>query len=467
MPACRSCRLLRTPAASPMSLPASAISLAQNSSRSQPSSMFHALSSGPPPSGVAIIRISGAGTPDLIRRLTNGARLPPPRAAMLRSIHAAQTGQLLDRSLLILFPGPNSFTGEDSAEIHCHGSPAIVSAILATLSQLGSRPAEAGEFTRRAFENGRIDLTQAEALADLIAAETDAQRDQALANAGGRLRALADGWRQRLIECMADIEAHLDFADEADVTSSAAGNLAPASRAIDQLHAEIAAALASAPVAERIRLGLAIAIIGPPNAGKSSLLNALARRDAAIVTPIPGTTRDLVEVHLNLAGRPAILIDTAGLRDTTDPVEAEGIARARTRAATADLVLNLGAPVDKANWLNIKNKIDQSADQPGIRNGTAHIAATTGAGLAELEQWLADWAEQRIPSGEPPAVTTARQAHLLEETRAFLAEAMLEPDPVLRADSLRAAAAALGRLTGHIDPEQVLGEIFGRFCIGK
>lgn len=425
------------------------------------------LSSGPPPAGVAVIRISGTGTFDLVRRLTGSMRLPPARAAMLRSILAAETCQLLDRALVIIFPGPNSFTGEDMAEIHAHGSPAVVSAILRTLSHLGARPAEAGEFTRRAFENGRIDLTQAEALADLIAAETDAQRDQALANAGGRLRQLADQWRSRLIAAMADVEAHLDFADEGDVAASTAGNMLPAEAAIRALETDIATALAAAPLAERVRHGLAIAIIGPPNAGKSSLLNALARRDVAIVTPIPGTTRDLVEVQLDLAGRPATLIDTAGLRDTADPVEAEGIARARARAATADLVLNLGQATGSANELPVRNRIDESGDAPGIRDGTAYISATTGAGLPELELQLATWAETRIPSGEPPAITTARQTHLLEETRAALQAALMESDAVLRADSLRAAAQSLGRLTGQVDPEQVLGAIFSRFCIGK
>ncbi len=425
--------------------------------------MFHALSSGPVPSGVAVIRISGPGTLALIAQLT-GAPLPPPRTAMLRSISA--DGRLIDRPLILIFPAPHSFTGDDVAEIHAHGSPAVVAAILALLAQHGSTPAEPGQFSRRAFENGRMDLTQAEALADLIAAETDAQRDQALANAGGRLRQLADDWRHRLIALMANIEAHLDFADEGDVADSAAHNLAPATSGIAALAHDIQTALATAPMAERIRQGLSIAIIGPPNAGKSSLMNALARRDVAIVTPIAGTTRDLIEVQLNLAGRPITLIDTAGLRDTQDPVEAEGIARARARAASADLVLNMGdTPV--ANSLRLVNRIDESGLPAGFHNGCAHISATSGAGLAELEQWLADWASDRIPAGEPPVVTSARQAHLLGETLGFLRAAIAESDPVLQAESLRSAADSLGRLTGRIDPEQVLGAIFSRFCIGK
>ena len=417
---------------------------------------IHALSSGAPPAGVAVIRISGPRALDIAGALIAPQKLPRPRTAMLRSIFAAKSRQLLDSALLITFPAPNSFTGEDSAELHLHGSPAIISAVQQSLAMLGSRPAEPGEFTRRAFENCRIDLTQAEALADLIAAETDAQRDQALGNAGGRLRDLAEQWRDRIVGLMADTEADLDFADEADVsvTAANAGALLLAS--------EIQSALATATTGERIREGLTIAVIGPPNAGKSSLINALAKRDVAIVTPFAGTTRDIIEVHLNLGGIPAILLDTAGLRETDDPVEAEGIARARARAASADLILSL----DPDNG-NIINKIDQMAVLPGVRNSVAHISAKTGAGIAEFEHWLANWARQQIPPGEPALVTQSRQAHWLAETRDCLIEAADQPDPVLRAESLRGAANALGRLTGRIDPDAVLGAIFSRFCIGK
>jgi len=374
---------------------------------------------------------------------------------MLRSIFAAETGQLLDSALIISFPGPASFTGEDMVEFHLHGSPAVVSAVQSSLARLGARPAEPGEFTRRAFENGRLDLTQAEALADLIAAETDAQRDQALSNAGGRLRNLAESWRTRIIGLLADSEADLDFADEADVETSRARP------AIGLLADEIAQALQSAKLGQRIRDGLTIAVVGPPNAGKSSLINALARRDVAIVTPHAGTTRDIIEVHLNLAGIPAVLLDTAGLRDTSDPIEAEGVARARARAATADLVLDLGENG------NIINKIDESSLPPGVQDDRIHISALTGAGLPELEAWLASWAQAQIPAGEPALVTQSRQQHWLAETLAALREAGTESDAVLQAESLRAAAAALGRLTGRIDPESVLGAIFSRFCIGK
>lgn len=419
---------------------------------------IHALSSGPPPSGVAVIRLSGEGAFRIAAALTGKARAPAPRTATLRRLYQPGTAHLIDRALLLTFPGPHSFTGEDVVEIHAHGSPAVVSALLAALSALGSRPAEPGEFTRRAFLHGRMDLTQAEALSDLLAAETDAQRDLALSNSGGRLRDSAHAWREQLIHILADLEADLDFADEGDVAETTGR---PAHQQLRALIAAIETALGAAPIAERIRHGLTIAIVGPPNAGKSSLLNALARRDVAIVTPHAGTTRDILEVHLNLGGRPATLLDTAGLRDTTDPIEAEGIARARARAETADLRLDLGEQG------NIRNKIDESQTPAGLYNGIFHISAKTGAGLADLEAWLTQWAAEQIPAGEPPLVSTDRQQKLLAETLLYAREAATEPDPVLAAESLRSAAHSLGRLTGQIDPETVLGAIFSRFCIGK
>ncbi|MCG2841857.1 tRNA uridine-5-carboxymethylaminomethyl(34) synthesis GTPase MnmE [Sandaracinobacter sp. RS1-74] len=419
---------------------------------------IHALSTGPLPSGVAVIRLSGEGVFDMVRNLTGTRRLPPPRTAMLRSILHPKTQQLLDKALIITFPGPNSFTGEDVAELHCHGSPAVVSALLRALTDLGSRPAEAGEFTRRAFLHGRMDLTQAEALSDLLAAETDAQRELALANSGGRLRAEAEHWRSQLIDILADMEADFDFADESDVAETPER---PANRQLAQLVASLETALNAAPLAERIRHGLTIAIVGPPNAGKSSLMNALARRDVAIVTPHAGTTRDVLEIHVDLAGRPATLLDTAGLRETADPIEAEGIARARARASSADLLLDLG------EGGNIRNKIDETGLPPGRHDGRFHLSARTGAGLAELESWLTQWAATQIPTGEPPLVSTERQRQLIAETLLYAREAQTQKDPVLAAESLRSAAHALGRLTGRIDPEAVLGAIFSRFCIGK
>jgi tRNA modification GTPase len=415
-----------------------------------------ALSSGLPPAGVAVIRLSGAGCLEAVARLVHP--LPPPRAAMLRSIRSVESRQHIDKALVLVFPGPDSFTGEDMAELHCHGSPAVVAAVQRELLALGLEPAEPGEFTRRAFGNGRIDLTQAEALADLIAAETEAQRDQALANAGGRLRRQAEIWREAILALRAETEADLDFADESDVA------IASTTEPLRSLAAAIESGLASAALAERVRHGLTIAVVGPVNAGKSSLVNALAAREVAIVTAVPGTTRDVIEVQLDLGGVPATLLDTAGLRDSTDPVEQEGIRRARARAATADLVLDLG---DSGAGLAVVNRIDETGDAPGIRGGKAYVSAVTGAGLEALRAHLVSWAATCVPRGEPALVTTARQAHLLAEARAFLREAESQPDSLLRAESLRLAARALGRLTGAVDPEDVLGAIFSRFCIGK
>jgi tRNA modification GTPase len=419
---------------------------------------IYALSSGLPPCGVAVIRISGEGALDVARGLMGRQQLPKPRTAALRRLLRPTDGQLLDEALVLTFPGPASFTGEDVVELHCHGSIAVIAAIQKALTDLGARPAEPGAFTRRAFETGRLDLTQAEALADLISAETESQRDQALAQAGGRLRGMADLWRQQLIELIADLEADLDFSDEGDIADSAASRTRDP---IARLAHTMQTALSTAPMAERVRHGLTIAIVGPPNAGKSSILNALVGREAAIVTPIAGTTRDVIEVHLDLAGRAAVLLDTAGLRETDDPVEAEGIRRARARAANADLVLDLGPHG------NVVNRIDESGLAPGVRGGRIHLSARTGAGLEDLRIWLADWAMEQIPSGEQPLVTTERQRLLLQETLERVQEAAAQVDPVLSAEALRGAAIALGRLTGQIDPEAILGAIFSRFCIGK
>lgn len=421
---------------------------------------IHALSSGLPPSGVAVIRISGDGAFEVARQLLAGGQLPRARSAGLRKLVRPTDGHVLDEALVLTFPGPNSFTGEDVVELHCHGSIAVVAAIQGALGRLGVRAAEPGEFTRRAFESGRLDLTQAEALSDLIAAETESQREQALAQAGGRLRGLADRWRADLIAIAADLEAGLDFSDEADVADALAASQQSAV-ALERLGDEMAEALATAPLAERVRNGLTIAVIGPPNAGKSSLVNSLAGRSVAIVTPVAGTTRDVIEVHLDLAGRPAILLDTAGLRDTSDPVEAEGIARARQRAAAADLVLDLGPGG------NIVNRIDESGKVPGVRDGRVYVSAQTGAGIDSLVQWLSVWAAAQIPSGEPPVVTNARQRELLESALAAVRQAAAITDPVLVAEEVRSGAVALGRLTGQISPEEILGAIFSRFCIGK
>lgn len=419
---------------------------------------IHALSSGALPAGVAVVRLSGTGALDIARRLIAPQQLPPPRTALLRSISAANSGQLIDRALVIQFPAPHSFTGEDVVEIHCHGGIAVVRALLDALAEAGSRPAEAGEFTRRAFLNGRLDLIEADALGDLIAAETEVQRRYALSADRQRLAELASNWRQRIIACLARLEADLDFADEGDVADAGAMAIAAEAAA---LASELRSAAASAASAERIRAGLSIAILGPPNAGKSSLLNALAKRDVAIVTPHAGTTRDIIEVHLDLGGRAATIADTAGLRDTDDPIEAEGIARARARAAAADLRLDLGQNG------NIVNKIDETGARPGHYDGKFHLSARTGAGLDVLEAYLVDWARTAVPAAEFPLVANARQQRILESAAAALTEASSESDAVLAAESLRRAVVAFDRLSGRVDAEEVLDEVFGRFCIGK
>ncbi len=421
-------------------------------------SAIHALSSGSVPAGVAVIRLSGDTAFAIAQTLLGGRALPPPRTAMLRSIFAANSAQLIDRALILCFPAPHSFTGEDVVEIHCHGSPAVVAAVLQALSELGARAAEAGEFTRRAFLNGRLDLTEAEALGDLIAAETELQHRLALSNDRGRLRNQAEHWRQRIIALLAELEANLDFSDEGDVADRAAAAM---DAGLSDLAQELQQALTGSHIAERIRHGLTIAIIGPPNVGKSSLLNALARRDVAIVTPHAGTTRDVIEVHLDLGGRAALLLDTAGLRETDDPIEAEGIARARQRAAAADYRLDLGSNG------NVVNKIDESGAQPGQRDGRFYISARTGAGLAELEAHLIEWAREVIPATEIPLVANERQRQMLADALQSLQEARAQSDAVLMAESLRLAVRAFDRLTGRVDPEEVLDHIFSRFCIGK
>ena len=294
-----------------------------------------ALSSGRPPAAIAVVRISGPRAGEALQALAG--RVPEPRKAGLARVRDPATGEVIDEALALWFPGPNSETGEDIAELQLHGGRAVIAAALGALGRIeGLRPAEAGEFTRRAFENGRLDLTAVEGLADLIGAETEAQRRQAYRQLKGLLGKRAETWRARMIEALALVEARIDFSDEADVPEDLIG---PALKIVQGLRDEIAEALAGAARGERLRDGLVVAIAGPPNAGKSTLLNRIARREAAIVSPIPGTTRDVIEVHLDLDGYPVTLLDTAGIRDSDDPVEQEGVRRAQQRASEADLVL--------------------------------------------------------------------------------------------------------------------------------
>lgn len=424
-----------------------------------------ALASGRPPAALAIIRISGPAALGVVQQLAG--RVPPARRLSLCRLH--HDGQLLDEAMVAVFPGPASASGEDLAELHLHGGPAVVAGVLdAVTAQPGVRLAEPGEYTRRAFANGRMDLAQVEGLADLVSAETASQRDQALALAGGALGRLADGWRERCLLVLAEAEAGLDFAeDEADV----AERLDEAAR--HQLLAmadELAGLIADSARAMRIRDGLTIAVTGPPNVGKSSIVNALAMRDVAIVTAIAGTTRDAIEVPIDLGGVAAVLIDTAGLRDTDDPVEAIGIARARQRAATADLVLAVAsadAPEwpDNATGLRLLNKCDLAA--PAVPAGVLRVSAATGAGLPELRDTLSAWAHNALRPGEPALLSHARHRAAFADAESALRNAATASEPVLRAEALRAAAHAFGRIAGRIGVDDVLDRIFSRFCIGK
>jgi tRNA modification GTPase len=447
-----------------------------------------ALSSGRPPVAIAVVRVSGPRAGAAVERLIG--RVPEPRQAALARVRDPATGEVIDEALVLWFPKPRSETGEDTAELQLHGGHAVVAAVLEALGTIeGCRPAEAGEFTRRAFENGRLDLTAVEGLADLIAAETEAQRRQAFRQLKGLIGDRAEAWRRALIEAQALVEARIDFSDEADVPE----NLVDAAlHAAQQLRSEIAAALADSGRGERLRDGLVVAIAGPPNAGKSTLLNRLARREAAIVSPYPGTTRDVIEVHFDLGGYPVTLLDTAGIRDSADPVEQEGVRRARAGTASADLVLwviDVSASdiaVDDGGknslksdiWL-IKNKIDLVVDKlcincesgSGLSSPvTFPISAATGAGTDALVAALTVFAQNYFSATEPALVTRARHRRALEDTVAALDRALAERDSgreELIAEELRAAATTLGRLTGRVDVEDILDVIFRDFCIGK
>ena len=431
---------------------------------------IYALASGAGRAAVAVLRLSGPRVPKIVAAIVG--KETPPRKAVLATFRDPATGEAIDRGLCLVFPAPASFTGEDCAEFHLHGGPAVVAAMLAALARFPStRPAEAGEFTRRAFENGKLDLSEVEGLADLIEAETDMQRRQALRQARGTLRRRVEAWRQALLEASALLEAEIDFADEGDVAPLArkqlAGLLAP-------VRADLTAALAQGRAGEIVRDGLTLVIAGPPNAGKSTLLNALARREAAIVSPIPGTTRDAIEVHLDIAGFAFVLIDTAGLRDTADPVESIGVARTRARAAAADLVLWLsetGAPppADLPTGVPVWPIRSKSDLDGGMPSGALALSAMTGANLGRLIEKLAGFARDLAGQMESGLITRERHRRAFEKAVAALDRAADEMNgPVeLLGEDLRAAIRALESLIGRIDVEDVLGEIFARFCIGK
>ncbi len=465
-------------------------------------------------SAVAIVRVSGGRAGEALRAL--GGSLPVPRQATLRTLRDPQSGEALDRALVLWMPGPGTATGEDACELHLHGGRAVVAAVLEALGRLpGLRPAEPGEFARRAFLSGKLDLAAAEGLAALIEAETAAQRRQALRQADGYLGRAVEAWRDRMIELRALAEAAIDFSDEEDVGDPSAGLRG----AIAGLAAEIGAALSGAAAGERLRDGVTVVVAGRPNAGKSSLLNRLAGRDVAIVTDVPGTTRDLIEVQLDLSGLPVTLVDTAGLRETEDVVEREGVERARRRAASADLVLWVtdsrapdapeegelppGTPV----WV-LANKLDLLAgsahpsrpvdaviarsvsdeaillrgakEEAGLircarddearhigKERTLAISCATGEGLSALLAALEERLPEMLSGGETALVAEARQRHALEDAATALAAAEQEREAELLAENLRRATDTLGRITGRIDVEQVLDHVFSRFCIGK
>ena len=437
-----------------------------------------ALATAPGRAGVAVVRVSGPASGDALAALT-GKPLPAPRMAKLVRLRDPGTGEALDDALVLRFTAPCSFTGEDVVELHLHGGRAVVAGVVEALSALpGLRVAEPGEFTRRAFENGKLDLTEAEAVADLVDAETSAQRRQALRQMEGALGQLYDGWRERLTRSLAHIEADIDFPDE-DLPSGVSNAARPV---LEALAAEIDAHLDDRGRGERLREGLHIAIVGAPNAGKSSLLNALARREAAIVSARAGTTRDVIEVHLDLGGYPVVLADTAGLREAAaDEVEEEGIRRALDRAARADVKVAVFdatalpaldpatvALVDK-DTVVVLNKTDL-ADAPvptvGGQDAVA-VSARTGSGLPELERRLTAFTADRLAGSGAPALTRARHRSALEECRDALRRALTAPLPELMAEDVRLASRALGRITGRVDVEDLLDVIFRDFCIGK
>lgn len=429
-----------------------------------------ALSSGGLPSGVAVIRLSGPQVRDAIIALAGD--IPLPRRAVLRNLRNAE-GITLDHGLVLFFTEPASFTGEDSAEFQIHGGRAVVSAILHALAAVpGLRQAEAGEFSRRAFINGKIDLTGAEGLADLIAAETEAQRRLAIENVDGGQKSLYDTWRTRLLHARAQIEAELDFSDESDVIETISEtSLHNLRRLADDIQLHIDGFSA----AEIIRDGFKVVLIGPPNAGKSSLLNALAKREVAIVTDTPGTTRDLIEVSLDLQGIKVIITDTAGIRQTDDNVEIIGVRKALEAAEKADLVLKLfdqsadeidsTIDTDPKPILSVATKIDLGQHQ--IRDCDYRISAITGEGLEQLVEGIASHAQTAATSTSNVIPTRLRHVTLLRTTRESILQACEAFEPELQAEELRHASDSLGKITGSVDVEELLGVIFSEFCIGK
>lgn len=443
-----------------------------------------AVSSGALPSGVAVVRLSGPSACSVVQALCGF--VPEPRTAVLRKLRDPSDGDIIDQALILFFAGPASFTGEDVIELQCHGGRAVVARLLNVLScQQGLRPAEAGEFTRRAFDNGKLDLTEVEGLSDLIAAETEVQRRQAMRQMDGALGRIYMGWRQRLIQLRAMVEADFDFADEDDIPESVADKVWSDA---EKLALEITDHLARSKNAERLRSGLLVVLLGAPNAGKSSLLNAIAGREVAIVTEEAGTTRDIIEVHLDLDGYPMTLVDTAGLRKTDGRIEQEGIRRAWEKSRSADLILWAMEPGgllpddpsisddyqidhDVPLWI-VHTKADLETlpkrdSSEIVQEITCSVVQTTG--MNTLLTRLTRFARETIVVDGAALATRQRHRHYLMQSVAALTQSVSRSElpAELRAEELRLAADALGRITGRIDVEDLLDVIFREFCIGK
>lgn len=437
-----------------------------------------ALATAPGRAGVAVFRVSGPAAISVAAKLTT-RRLPKARVAALRQF-VSRDKSPLDEGLLILMPGPASFTGEDCAEFHSHGSPAVIEAFARAFLDAGARQAQAGEFTRRAFENGRMDLTEAEGLADLIDAQTDAQRAQALRQMQGGLKARYHDWKEQLLDALAQIEGEIDFPDEEDVPDDLSHK---AYVPLSALAKDMQDALDNAGRGEAVRSGLEIAILGAPNAGKSSLLNSLAGRDAAIVTAQAGTTRDIVEVNMDIAGLPIRLSDTAGIRDSVDLIEAEGIRRGIARAEDADIRIlvhdttlsqldDAAQAYLKAGDIIVLNKIDMAS--PRLKQSFEHItifplSTQTSEGLSELQAYLEHDVKARFSPARDAGLTRARHRDCVSRALASVARAQgnLSRAAELSGDDLRSALQALRELSGETDIEAVFDRIFSRFCVGK
>jgi len=424
-----------------------------------------ALASGRGRAGVAIVRVSGPDACQALQALTRG-KPSNERQVLYRTLFGKTNEAVIDSGVILRFAAPRSYTGEDVVEFQIHGGPAIVSSLLTELGCLkGLRLAEPGEFTRRAVENGRLDLAQAEAIADLVEAETEAQQRQAVQQYQGGLSKIYESWRSRLIRCAAWIEATIDFPDEEIPPEALTGSRNEISRIANEMQSH----LDDGRRGEILREGFHVAVIGPPNAGKSSLVNALAQRDVAIVSDMPGTTRDVLEVRLNLKGYPVILSDTAGLREAQDPIEEEGVRRAKERAAAADLrLLVLDSAAGSGDGLRGDVEVHSKADLVGDRSHAGlWISAKTGEGLSELVDLLAAHARDRMEVGDAPVLSRARHRTAVDKARTHLRDALGASAPELSAEHMRLALREIGRLTGRVDLDELLDVVFRDFCLGK